>query len=104
MARVTVEDCLTVVTNRYELVLLAARRARDLGTGAEPTVPWDKDKRSVVALREIAMGKLDLAEVGEAMVKSLRKHADQDILHEEEAGSFQSRNIVVGVPDFDAFE
>lgn len=59
MARVTVEDCLAYVVNRFELVLLAAKRARQLvRTGAEPLVPWEHDKATVVALREIATGKL----------------------------------------------
>jgi DNA-directed RNA polymerase subunit omega len=59
MARVTVEDCLKFVKNRFELVLLAAKRARQLvRTGAEPIVPWEHDKATVVALREVATGKL----------------------------------------------
>lgn len=59
MARVTVEDCLGYVKNRFELVLLAAKRARQLiRTGADPIVPWEQDKATVVALREIATGKL----------------------------------------------
>ncbi len=56
MARVTVEDCLDHVDNRFELVLLATRRARQLVNGVEPLVPWENDKPTVVALREIAEG------------------------------------------------
>lgn len=57
MARITVEDCLKNVKNRFELVLIAAKRARQLGRGtADPMVPWDNDKPTVVALREIAAG------------------------------------------------
>lgn len=57
MARVTVEDCLENMENRFELVLVAARRARQLQTGGkEPRVAWDNDKPAVVALREIAEG------------------------------------------------
>lgn len=59
MARVTVEDCLDQVENRFELVLLSAKRARQLSWGAEPTVTWDKDKPTVVALRELAENKID---------------------------------------------
>lgn len=59
MARITVEDCLARVDNRFELVLIAARRARDLALGREPLVPWENDKPTVVALRELAEGKLD---------------------------------------------
>ncbi|WP_455234699.1 DNA-directed RNA polymerase subunit omega [Thiogranum longum] len=54
MARVTVEDCLGKVDNRFQLVLVATKRARQLSKGAEPFVPWENDKPTVVALREIA--------------------------------------------------
>lgn len=56
MARITVEDCLTNVDNRFDLVLLASRRARQLVNGVDPLVPWENDKPTVVALREIAEG------------------------------------------------
>ena len=65
MARITVEDCLKEIPNRFELVLIASKRARQLlTTGEEPTVPWDNDKATVVALREIAAGN-----VGESILK-----------------------------------
>lgn len=56
MARITVEDCLDNVDNRFDLVLLASKRARQLVNGVDPLVPWDNDKATVVALREIAEG------------------------------------------------
>ena len=57
MARVTVEDCLEHVANRFELVMVATKRARDIAIkGVEPLVPWENDKPTVVALREIAHG------------------------------------------------
>lgn len=59
MARVTVEDCLTQVENRFELVILAAKRARQLANGAEATLDWDKDKPTVMALRELAENTID---------------------------------------------
>lgn len=60
MARVTVEDCLNSVHNRFELVLLASKRARSLvRSGEEPLVPWNNDKETVVALREIAQSKVN---------------------------------------------
>jgi len=59
MARITVEDCLDHVENRFELVLIAARRARDLALGKEALVPWENDKPTVVALRELAEGRLN---------------------------------------------
>ncbi|MGD9537898.1 MAG: DNA-directed RNA polymerase subunit omega [Alphaproteobacteria bacterium] len=60
MARVTVEDCVDKIPNRFELVLLAAQRARDIHSGASLTVERDNDKNPVVALREIAAGSVDL--------------------------------------------
>lgn len=56
MARITVEDCLPYVGNRFELVLLAAKRARQIALGSQPLVPGDDDKPAVIALREIASG------------------------------------------------
>ncbi len=56
MARITVEDCMDHVDNLFELVLMASKRARRLANGAEPTVEWENDKPTVVALREIAAG------------------------------------------------
>lgn len=63
MARVTVEDCLDHVENRFHLVILAAKRARQLMRGSvDPTVPWENDKATVVALREIALGHTDFSD------------------------------------------
>jgi DNA-directed RNA polymerase subunit omega len=59
MARVTVEDCLDNVDNRFQLVQIATKRARQLANGAEPMVAWENDKPTVVALREIAEGHID---------------------------------------------
>ena len=59
MARVTVEDCLTQVENRFELVILSSKRARQLANGAEATLDWDKDKPTVMALRELAANSID---------------------------------------------
>ncbi len=61
MARVTVEDCLKNVKNRFELVIIASKRARQLMRGKEPKVEWDNDKATVVALREIAAGYTDFS-------------------------------------------
>ena len=66
MARVTVEDCLGRIDNRFDLVLAAAQRAREIFRGSEPLVPWENDKPTVVALREIAEGlENNLSEVSE---------------------------------------
>lgn len=59
MARVTVEDCLDHVDNRFNLVLLASKRARQLVNGVDPLLPWENDKPTVMALREIAAGLVD---------------------------------------------
>jgi DNA-directed RNA polymerase subunit omega len=56
MARITVEDCLENLDNRFDLVLMAAKRARQLSNGVDPLLPWENDKPTVVALREIADG------------------------------------------------
>jgi len=58
MARLTIEDCLNHINNRFELVLLASKRARQIIAGAEPLVPIENDKPTVIALREIAEGKI----------------------------------------------
>ena len=85
MARVTVEDCIVQVPNRFELVMMAAHRARGLGSGAELRVERDRDKNPVVALREIAEQKLDLGGLEEALVKSLQKRIEPDQPEEEVA-------------------
>jgi len=67
MARITVEDCLEKVDNRFDLVLVSSKRARQIATGGkEPLVPWENDKPTVVALREIAEGLVDSAILDEA--------------------------------------
>jgi len=71
MARVTVEDCLEVVPNRFELVMLAAKRARDLYDGAEARVSVNKDKKTVIALREIATGRVDVEDIHKSIIDSL---------------------------------
>jgi len=72
MARVTVDDCLDHVENRFDLVLKASRRARQLANyGAEAGVAWDNDKPIVIALREIAQGKTDLYDKERARIRGL---------------------------------
>tara|TARA_B110000971_G_C20032716_1_gene512222 strand:- start:1497 stop:1895 length:399 start_codon:yes stop_codon:yes gene_type:complete len=83
MARVTVEDCVDKVTNRFELVLFASHRARGMSAGAELLVERDNDKNTVVALREIADEKVVPAEVREDLVGSLQKQIDIDEPDEE---------------------
>ena len=83
MARVTVEDCVDKVTNRFELVLFAAHRARGMSAGAGLLVERDNDKNPVVALREIADEKLVPDEVREDLIGSLQKQVDVDELEDE---------------------
>ncbi len=78
MARVTVEDCVDKVPNRFDLVLLAGYRARALSGGAETMVDRDRDKNPVVALREIAAKELTPEDIKEDYIKSLQKHAEVD--------------------------
>ena len=78
MARVTVEDCIDKVDNRFELVLLAGHRARLISQGAPITVDRDNDKNPVVALREIADETLSPADLKEDLIHSLQKHVEVD--------------------------
>lgn len=78
MARVTVEDCIDKVENRFELVLLAGHRARQISQGAPITVDRDNDKNPVVALREIADETLSPGDLKEDLIHSLQKHVEVD--------------------------
>lgn len=78
MARVTVEDCIDKVDNRFELVLLASHRARQISQGGQITVDRDNDKNPVVALREIADETLSPGDLKEDLIHSLQKHVEVD--------------------------
>lgn len=78
MARVTVEDCVLKVPNRFELVMLAAQRARNLGAGAPLTLDRDNDKNPVVALREIADGTVELGDLENGLIRGLQKIVETD--------------------------
>ena len=84
MARVTVEDCVEKVPNRFELVMLAAQRSRDISAGAEITLDRDNDKNPVVALREIAEETVDRDRLNDSLVRSLQKVPEIDEPEEEE--------------------
>jgi len=81
MARVTVEDCLENIDNRFNLVLVAAKRARQLANGKDATLDWENDKPTVVALREIAEGNISAAIMTEI---SAREHAELSRVEEDE--------------------
>lgn len=88
MARVTVEDCIKQIPNRFELVVLASQRARDISSGVPLTLTPDNDKNPVISLREIAAGNLDIDSLRDAKVSDLQKNnkIDEDIdenLHAE---------------------
>ena len=95
MARVTVEDCVEKVPNRFDLVLLAAHRARLLSAGAEILVDRDRDKNPVVALREIADGGLRPDALEADLIGSMQKQIDAE--HGEEASASER----VDAPEFD---
>ena len=77
MARVTVEDCIDKVDSPYELALVAKERATQLNSGMEPTIDRDRDKNTVIALREIAEEKIKVPDLIESAVYKLRKHVEQ---------------------------
>jgi DNA-directed RNA polymerase subunit omega len=78
MARVTVEDCIERIPNRFDLVMVAAKRSRDVSSGAEITIERDNDKNPVVALREIAEEMVPIDEISESLVKGLQRHVEVD--------------------------
>jgi len=88
MARVTVEDCVLKVPNRFELVLIAAQRGRDISSGSKLTVERDNDKNPVVALREIAEDTVPLDGLRNSLVSGLQKHVEVDEPEEDEMESF----------------
>ncbi|MEK7244537.1 MAG: DNA-directed RNA polymerase subunit omega [Pseudomonadota bacterium] len=78
MARVTVEDCILKVPNRFELVMLAAQRARSISSGSAMTVDRDNDKNPVVALREIAEATVNTGEIEESLIRGMQKNLESD--------------------------
>ena len=84
MARITVEDCLEKVDNQYDLVLLAKERTSQLNSGAEMLVEQDNDKNTVIALREIGDGKVDVSELKRNAVLRLRKEPNESVEEEVE--------------------
>lgn len=84
MARVTVEDCVEKIPNRYELLMVAAQRAKDISAGAPITVSKDNDKNPVIALREIAEGTVNIEELQKSLVLGLQKYVEVEEPEEEE--------------------
>jgi DNA-directed RNA polymerase subunit omega len=104
MARVTVEDCVQKVPNRFELVLLAAQRARNISRGEELTLERDDDKNPVVALREIAEETLDLAKLEQDLVKSLSRAPEPEPADEEVLDLIPTDQNIFGLQDVSAEE
>ncbi|BCH53801.1 DNA-directed RNA polymerase subunit omega [Agrobacterium vitis] len=100
MARVTVEDCIDKVDNRFELVLLASHRARQISQGAQITIDRDNDKNPVVALREIADETLSPDDLKEDLIHSLQKHVEVDE-PEQDAASVAEGQLTSGSQDED---
>jgi DNA-directed RNA polymerase subunit omega len=94
MARITVEDCLTKVDNQYDLVLLAKERTAQLNSGVEMLVPEDNDKKTIISLREIGDGKIEVSELKKNAILRLRKEPDesleQEVTEEEENDEFEN--------------
>ncbi len=84
MARVTVEDCVDKVPNRFDLVLLASNRARQITAGAPLTVERDNDKNAVVALREIADESISVESMQNSVISSLQKHVEVDVPEDDD--------------------
>lgn len=84
MARVTVEDCVDKIPNRYELLMVASQRAKDIGSGSPITVSKDNDKNPVIALREIADETISIEELQKSLVMGLQKYVEVEEPEEEE--------------------
>jgi DNA-directed RNA polymerase subunit omega len=98
MARVTVEDCILKIPNRFELVLIAAQRARDVASGAPITLERDNDKNPVVALREIADDTIGLEQVKNSLIKGMQKHVEIDEPEEDKDLEIETQTWPVDQP------
>jgi DNA-directed RNA polymerase subunit omega len=104
MARVTVEDCVLKVPNRFELVLLAAQRARNISRGEQLTIDRDNDKNPVVALREIADETVELPDLEADLVKSLSRVPEPEPVDEEVIDLIPTEQNIFGLQDVSAEE
>ncbi len=104
MARVTVEDCVERVPNRFELVLLAAQRARNISRGEELTVERDNDKNPVCALREIAEETIELPKLEQDLIKSLSRSPEPEPADEEVLDLIPTDQNIFGLQDISSEE
>ncbi len=98
MARVTVEDCVTKIPNRFELVIIASQRARNIAAGAALNIERDNDKNPVIALREIAEGLVDHKELEESLIKGLQKYVEMDDPEDDEVDLIAIQQAYDGEP------
>ena len=98
MARITVEDCIDKVEGPYDLVLIAKERAVQLNSGKQPNIDPENDKNTVIALKEIAEGKVSVTELKESAINKLRKHVEQDtsVSDQDESERDDFENIYKG--------
>ena len=99
MARVTVEDCIDKIPNRYELLMVAAQRAKDISSGAPITVARDNDKNPVIALREIAEEKVNIEELQKSLVMGLQKYVEVEEPQEEEIEIMAAEKELAGLDE-----
>lgn len=99
MARVTVEDCIEKIPNRFDLVLYASQRARNLSRGEELTIDRDKDKNPVVALREIAEEKINLESIQNDLIRSLTRAPEPEPAEEEVVDLVPTEKNIFGLQD-----
>ncbi|MBM3629160.1 MAG: DNA-directed RNA polymerase subunit omega [Alphaproteobacteria bacterium] len=98
MARVTVEDCVDKIPNRFDLVMLAAQRAREISAGAQLAVERDNDKNPVVALREIADQVVDFETLRQSLISGLQKQSEAEEPEEDMMELLAADSQVAGVP------
>ena len=104
MARVTVEDCIEEVPNRFELVVLTSERARNISSGAPLTVERNNDKNPVIALREIAAGNIDIEKLRDSQIANLQKNNKLDDITDENLYAENQDSVVLEADYADSLE
>jgi DNA-directed RNA polymerase subunit omega len=99
MARVTVEDCVVKIPNRFELVMLAAQRAREISAGSPLTVEKDNDKNPVIALREIAEDSLVLENLRQSLIQGLQRQVESEEPQDDAMELLAQDRDIAGVPE-----
>ena len=104
MARVTVEDCIEEIPNRFELVVLTSERARNISSGAPLTVERNNDKNPVIALREIAAGNIDIEKLRDSQIANLQKNNKLDDITDENLYAENKESVVLEADYADSLE